>query len=218
MPRDEFVPEREHTLRSLLGSFITFFGFVVAILFSIGLFVPASTLVWFVGLFSAAFGLGARPLVNDYLSGISFIFGNTFNVGETVEILTVEGIIEAVNIRETIIRSPTGELYVVPNGEIRVVRNFSRGQFSKADVTLKVRAADVDRALDVLTPLGEEAQAFLPNLMEPWRIINKSGAMGQHAELTLLARARWGKAAEMRPRMLALLQERMAQAEIELVD
>ena len=49
-------------------------------------------------------------------------------------------------------------------------------------------------------------------------MISESGVIGQDTELTLLARARFGKSAEMRPRMLALVQERLAEVGIELVD
>ena len=216
--RNARLPERDETLRSLLGSFITLFAFVVAIIFTIGQFVAADTLVWFVGLFSAAFGLGARPLVNDYLAGISFIFGNTFNVGEKVEILTVEGVIESVTIGQVELRAPTGELYVIPNGEIRVVRNFSRGRFSAADVTVQVATSDLLRTVELLEALGAEAHYLLPNLLEPWQVISRTGEAGQKAELTIVARARFGKAAEMRPRLLALVQERLAEADIPLVD
>jgi small-conductance mechanosensitive channel len=44
-----------------------------------------------VGLFAAAFGLGARPLVSDYLTGVGFLFEDTFDVGEKVDILGNEG-------------------------------------------------------------------------------------------------------------------------------
>jgi hypothetical protein len=44
------------------------------------------------------------------------------------------------------------------------------------------------------------------------------GVIGQQTELTLLTKARFGKAAEMRPRLLALVQERLAQAGIVLVN
>ena len=47
---------------------------------------------------------------------------------------------------------------------------------------------------------------------------NESGIIGQQTELTLIAKARFGQAAEMRPRLLALLQERLAETEVDLVD
>jgi small conductance mechanosensitive channel len=139
-------------------------------------------------------------------------------VGEKVEILDAEGVVEAVNLRTTWLRAPTGELYVVPNGEIRVVRNFSRGRFSIVKVTLKIEAADLGHALPVLEKLGQEAVALLPNLLEPWQVISESGIIGQQTELTLLAKAWFGQAAEMSPRLLALVQERFKEAKVDLVN
>ena len=63
-------PERRKTLQSLWSNAISFLSFGVATLASLSLFVDLDTLVWVVGLFSAAFGLGARPLISDYLTGI----------------------------------------------------------------------------------------------------------------------------------------------------
>ena len=108
-------PERRETLRAMIGSVISFLAFVAATVVAVGRFVQFDTLVWVVGLFSAAFGLSARPLISDVLTGVGLIFEDTFAVGEKVEILQVEGVVEAVNLRTTWLRSPTGELYVIPN-------------------------------------------------------------------------------------------------------
>ena len=210
--------QRRETLRNLFASAISVGAFAAATLASIAQFADTNTLVWVVGLFSAAFGLGAHPLIKDVLAGISLIFEDTYAVGEKVEIQGAQGVIEALNLRTTWMRAPTGELFVMPNGEVRVVRNFSRGRFSMASMTLKVATNDLSRALPLLEQLGQEAMHLLPNLLEPWRVISESGAVGQVTELTLLGSARFGKSAEMRPRMQALLQERLAEAGIELVD
>jgi small conductance mechanosensitive channel len=214
--------ERVETLHALVAGVVTFIAFVAATLFSLGQFIDTETLIWMIGLFSAAFGLAARPLVSDFLAGVSFIFEDTFEVGEKVEMPvvpggTIEGVIEAVYLRTTLIRAPSGELFTIPNGEVRVVRNFSRGRFSAADVELKLAAEDLGEALPILEKLGHEAMHLLPNLLEPWQVISKYGEMGQQTELTLLAKARFGKAAELRPRLLALVQEHLAEADIQLV-
>jgi len=209
-------PERQATLQSLVASAISFVAFAASTLASLSLFVPANTLIWMVGLFSAAFGLGARPVISDFLTGISLIFEDTFSVGEKVEVAGVTGVVEEVNLRTTTIRASSGELYIVPNGEVRVVRNFSRGRFSPVEVTLKIAASDLNRALPLLEELGQEAVLLLPNLLEPWQVISESGIIGQQTELTLLTKARFGKAAEMRPRVLALVQERLVEAGIDL--
>lgn len=212
--------ERHRTLQSLLSSTINLLAFVSAILASGALFINPDTLAWVVGLFSAAFGFGARFLVSDYLGGLNFLFEDTFAVGEKIELpgpQALEGVVERINLRATMLRSPSGELYIVPNGEIRTVRNFSRGKFSIANITLKISAADLGVALHTLEYLADEAVALLPNLIEPWQVTSTQGVIGQYTELTLLAKARFGKAAEMRPRLLALVQERLLEADVQLV-
>jgi small conductance mechanosensitive channel len=216
--RERLRPERLTTLSGLLASAISVLAFGIAGVASLSLFVDNNTLIWVIGLFSAAFGLGARNLVNDFVSGVSLIFADDYAVGEKVEVMNVEGVVEAVNVRTTLLRAPTGELYVVPNGDVRLIRNFSRGRFSSVTVIVKIAAADLGRALPFLEALGKEAVEELPNLVEPWQVISESGVIGQVTELKLQAKARFGTAADSRPRLLALIQERLAEAGIELVN
>lgn len=214
----KFRPERSETLQGLIAGVIAGLAYLSAILASLRLFVETDTLVWLVGLFAAGFGLSARPIISDFLSGVSFLFEDTFAVGEKVELLGVEGVIERVYLRVTRLRGSTGELYIIPNGEIRLVRNFSRGRFSVANIHLKIPAEALDQAIVLLGALGEEAVSILPNLLEPWRVISESGSIGQNTELTLVCHARFGMAAEMRPRLLAFVQDRFNEAGISLLD
>jgi small conductance mechanosensitive channel len=208
--------ERSRTLNDLTASLISLLAFVTAIIFSLGRFIDTTTLVWMVGLFSAAFGLGARPLISDFLTGLSFMVEDTVQIGEKVEILDVQGSVERINLRTTMIRAQTGELYVIPNGEVRVIRNFSRGKFSSADITLRLPAATLPQIIPLLDTLGEEAATAFPDLVEPWKVINSTGSLGQQVELTLAIRAKFGQAASLRVALLVYLQERLAEANIPL--
>ncbi|MCJ7661843.1 MAG: mechanosensitive ion channel family protein [Anaerolineales bacterium] len=80
----------------------------------------------------------------------------------------MEGVVEIINLRTTLLRSPTGELYVVPNGEIRTARNFSRGKFSTVYITLKILSSDLGNTIMILKALEKEAVILLPNLIESW--------------------------------------------------
>jgi small-conductance mechanosensitive channel len=161
--------ERTHTLKSLLSSSITFLAFLLAVTATLALFIPASTLIWILGLFSAAFGFGAKPLVSDLLAGMGFIFNVTFDIGEKVEFYlppeNIQGVVEEINLTTTLVRSSTGEMFTLPNGEIRIVRNFSRGKFSNANISLFVTPQDVGRATEVLKNLGNEVFAELDDLL-----------------------------------------------------
>lgn len=209
--------ERQVTLYGLIANLISLLAFLTAAIVSLSLFVEVNTLLWVIGLFSAGFGLGARDMINDFLTGISQIFEDSYVVGEKVEIKGVEGVVEAVNLRTTQLRSPTGELYIVPNGDVRMVRNFSRGRFSPTPIKISLASASLPRALPLLEELGQEALYLLPDLIEPWRVISETGALGQTTELTLLAKAAFGKGAELRPKLLALIQERLVEVGIELM-
>lgn len=208
--------ERQQTLTGLMAGVITLLAFGAAIFFCVAQFVNVSTLVWVLGLFSAAFGLGFRPLISDFMTGVFFIFEDTLDVGDKIEILGVEGVVEEVNMRVILVRGVAGELFVVPNGEIRVIRNFSRGKFSLTNITIKIPARDLNRAIQLLEEMRTDALVTLPNLIEPWQVVSETGIIGQTTELTLVAKARFGKGAEMRPRLLAFVQERFAAADIEL--
>ncbi|NDJ54769.1 MAG: mechanosensitive ion channel, partial [Chloroflexi bacterium] len=212
-------PQRLATLTGLMRGLITFLVYVFAILVSLSQFVDADTLLWVVGLFSAGFGFGARPLVSDYLAGLSFLFEDSFDVGEKVEfdipaVQEISGIIEDVNLRTTHLRANNGELFTIPNGEIRVVRNFSRGEFSTANVNLSVPAADVSRALPILEELGQAAVEQFEEIIEPWKVISASTYLGSTVELKLLVKTRHGAAAFLRPRLITLIYDRLQAEQI----
>jgi hypothetical protein len=70
----------------------------------------------------------------------------------------------------------------------------------------------------LLEDLGRDAVSLLPNLLEPWQVISEEGTMGEHTELTLLTKAKFGQAAKLRPNLLALVQSRLRESDITLVD
>jgi len=187
-------PERAETLQGLVANLITFSAFFIATLLSLSLFVSATTIVWFVGLFSAAFGLGAHPIISNYLTGLGFIFQDTIADGEKIELLglgsEIEGVVESVTLSYTSIRGMEGELYTIPNGTIRVIRNFSRGRFSRVKVKLRIPSRKLDDAIILLEELGEEAPMLLSNLLEAWEVLNSNGELGQYTELLLTAKAK----------------------------
>ncbi len=208
--------ERSRTLNDLTASLISFLSFLTAGIFALGRFIDTTTLIWMIGLFSAAFGLGARPLISDFLTGLSFMVEDAVQIGEKVEIMGIQGHVERINLRTTMVRAQTGELYVIPNGEVRVIRNFSRGKFSSTEITLRFPSESLPPAMVLLTTLGAEAVSHFPDLIEPWQIISHTGLLGQYVELTLIIQTQFRQAADLRVRLLVFLQERLAAANIAL--
>jgi small conductance mechanosensitive channel len=212
--------ERQHTLQALVSNGIAAMAILIAILASLGLFVPVNTIVWIVGLFSTAFSLAARPMVSDVLAGLSFIFYESFDIGEKVEYNlpggNIQGVVERVNLVNSQLRAPTGELYTVPNGEIRVVRNFTRGKFSIVSITLAVSAGDLSRTLDALKALGEEIYQNYHGVIEPWQVLSNSELSGGKVALTVMAKAVFGQAPEVKLELTNRITDCLKQTGIEI--
>lgn len=213
---------RQKTLESLIASLLTLLAFIAAMFGAFSLFVDSERLIWIIGLFSAAFGLGARALVADVLAGARFIFRNTFAIGEKVELsvagVTVEGNVEEVNVTNTLVRAPSGEAYVVPNGDISVIRNFSRAPYSNARICVFVKSEHLSRALVALNALSTTAGDALAELIEPFQVLSTSDTLGNKVELTIMAHCAYAKAASVKLRLMDLVYRQLREAGVEVLD
>lgn len=212
--------QRRQTLVRLYASAISFFAILVVIIGTLRIFIDPSQIVWIIGLFSAGFGLGARVLVSDLLAGGTYIFRNTFSIGEKAEFIVgmnrVEGIVEDVNMRSTLVRAPSGELYTVPNGEIGIIRNFTRGHFSGAQIKVQVPTESLTLAIQTLSALGEQAMGIFPAQMEPWQVLMTDEMVGKYTMITINVKFTFGNAAPGKPLLAALIYEGLTGAGIEI--
>jgi moderate conductance mechanosensitive channel len=85
------------------------------------------------GVIGIAVGLGAQTLVKDWLAGIFIVIENQYSAGDLVRIAGVEGEVEDFSLRRTTLRDRDGTVHSVPNGQIIVASNLSRGRQSSVD-------------------------------------------------------------------------------------
>jgi small-conductance mechanosensitive channel len=78
------------------------------------------------GIVGVAVGLGAQTLVRDILSGIFMLIEDQYGVGDSVDVLEIEGVVEKVGLRVTTVRDGQGTLWYLRNGEILKVGNQSQ--------------------------------------------------------------------------------------------
>jgi small-conductance mechanosensitive channel len=210
------TPRRRDTLNRLARHLTRAIVYAVTAILVLSLFVNSAGLFTFLGLFSAAFGLGARPLVQDYISGVIFIFEDQYNVGEKVEIFGIEGTVIDVNLRTTILRAPSGELFIIPNGEVRVVRNFGRGEFSLASVRVAIPSEQLDTAIAALEELAPTLPNRIPELIEPPRILSEDGTLRERVELVVFAKAHFSQGVEARRKLMRIVHEALAKTEVDV--
>src|SRR5699024_2710439 len=118
---------REKTLTKLVQSVLTYVIWFIAIVMMLqsGFGLEIGPLIAGAGVVGLAIGFGAQNLVRDILSGFFIIFEDQFAVGDYIFASEVEGTVEEIAIRTTKILAWTGEMNVVPNGNITQVTNYS---------------------------------------------------------------------------------------------
>ena len=116
---------REKTLLKLLESVIAYVVYFTAILAILSEFIDVRGLLAGAGVLGLAVGFGAQSLVKDIISGFFIIFEDQFSVGDYVRIGEAEGTIEEIGLRTSKISAYGGEIYIIPNGNISEVINYS---------------------------------------------------------------------------------------------
>lgn len=90
------------------------------------------------GVLGLAIGFGAQSLVKDVITGFFIIFEDQFAVGDVVKSGEFRGTVEIIGLRTTRIKGLNGETYIIPNGLITSVTNYSLSN-SLAVVDLPVK-------------------------------------------------------------------------------
>jgi moderate conductance mechanosensitive channel len=97
-----------------------------------------------------ALGFGAQSLVKDFLSGFFILVEDQYGVGDQVTVEGVTGTVEQVNLRVTSVRARDGTIWIIPNGEIRMVGNGAKDWARSLVDVLVPNGADLARAVQLI--------------------------------------------------------------------
>ncbi|MFD1066606.1 mechanosensitive ion channel family protein [Oceanobacillus locisalsi] len=151
------IPKRrEDTLKQLVKSVVGYVVYFMAIVMILEVFnFEIGPLLAGAGVAGLAIGFGAQNLVRDILTGFFIIFEDQFSVGDYVSASGIEGTVEEIGLRTSKILSWTGELNIIPNGNIDQVINYSsRNGLSVVDVNVAYES-DVAEVEKIINEVGE---------------------------------------------------------------
>ncbi|HET9514259.1 MAG TPA: mechanosensitive ion channel family protein [Gemmatimonadales bacterium] len=149
--------KRGQTIAHLLQGVGRVTVFVIALLLSFNLFIDIGPLLAGAGIVGLAISFGAQSLVKDVIAGFFMLAENQFAVGDMIEVAGKSGTVEQMSLRVVTLRDPYGVVHIIPNGQIGVVSNLTRG-WARAVVEIGVPwGTDIDRALSVFR---DEAARF----------------------------------------------------------
>ncbi|OHR73167.1 mechanosensitive ion channel protein MscS [Bacillus sp. HMSC76G11] len=145
---------RENTLVKLLDNVLTYLVYFVALLMILEtLSFDVKALLAGAGIVGLAVGFGAQNLVRDIITGFFIIFEDQFSVGDMIRVGQFEGTVEEIGLRTTKIKSWTGEINILPNGNITEVTNFSvNNSVAFVDVSIAYEG-DIPKAERVIEDL-----------------------------------------------------------------
>ena len=119
--------ERASTIGGVLSATLKTATWIIAMAMALGEFgFDLGPLIASAGIVGVAVGLGAQTLVRDILSGIFMLIEDQYGVGDSVDVLDIEGVVEKVGLRVTTVRDGQGTLWYLRNGEILKVGNQSQ--------------------------------------------------------------------------------------------
>lgn len=149
--------KRGRTIAQLLRSVGRVTILIIGLLLTLNLFLDIGPILAGAGILGLAFSFGAQSVVKDVIGGFFILLENQFAVGDVIEVAGKSGVVESMTLRVVRLRDLEGRVHVVPNGQIGVSTNMTKGW---SRVLLEVGVAyetDLDKALEVFR---SEAASF----------------------------------------------------------
>lgn len=154
------IAVRAQQLRTLssvvysVGVFIILFVAAMQILPLVG--INMGPLLASAGIAGLAVGFGAQTLVHDFINGFFILAENQYDIGDTIRIAGVQGTVEAITLRRTVLRDADGAVHTIPSSEIKIVSNLTR-DWTQLSMHISVAyGVDSDRVIELLREVAEE--------------------------------------------------------------
>lgn len=199
--------QRIDALTTVLRSVVTAIVGGVALLLMLGeVGIDLAPLLAGAGILGVALGFGSQSLVKDFLSGLFILVEDQFGVGDVVDLdAEITGVVEAVSLRTTRVRSANGTVWHVPNGEIRRVGNLSQ-LWSRALLDVEVaHDTDIERASAIIKLVADEVWKERDEVLEEPEVLGVETLGPAGVAIRLVVKTtpsdQWGIARELRRRI-----------------
>lgn len=169
-------------------SYLVYFSAIMGILAAVN--IQIAGLIAGAGIASVAIAFGAQSLVKDVITGFFIILEEQFSVGDYVKISAAEGTVMEIGLRTTKIKGVTGEQFIIPNGTINEVTNFSINN-SKAMIDMQVALdADIEKVHNIIQPYLETLSQQYEELVSTPTFIGVTNTTSTEATIRIVVETR----------------------------
>ncbi len=104
------------------------------------------------GIIGLALGFAFQDIASNFISGVILSIRHPFGIGDIIETNDVYGIVQKMNLRNTIIETPTGQIVYIPNKSVfeNVLENYTTTGERRIDLSCGVSYGDdLEKAKEV---------------------------------------------------------------------
>ncbi len=182
---------RSHTLLPMLRKVIASVLIMMVVLVVISSFgVNIGPLLAGAGVLGLAVGFGAQKLVSDVLSGFFFLLDDAFRVGEYIQAGSIKGSVEAISLRNVLLRHHLGMLQVVPHSDLGAITNFMRGGIVVKFPLEFPYDTDVDKVRKIIKKVGQ-AMLVEPDFCDDFILPIKSQGVNEIANSVMVIKVKF---------------------------
>ncbi|WP_163652413.1 mechanosensitive ion channel family protein [Listeria sp. PSOL-1] len=207
---------RSDTLESLISNvygYILFFTIAILILQN---FINVTAIIAGAGVASLAVAFGAQGLVSDVVTGFFILLERQIDVGDSITLDQVNGIVEALGLRTTQVRDFDGTLHFIPNRQIIVVSNHSRGNMRvMVDIEISPKA-DIEKAMAVINEVCTKVSETNKNIVEKPVVLGVENAGAANMLIRAVGKAVNGEQGNVQRELLKKCHEALTENNIEL--
>lgn len=121
--------KRIGTVVGAVGGTLTFLIYIIAVMMVLPeLGVNIAPILAGLGLAGLAVGMAAKDVLADFIAGFFIIIEGEYNIGDRIEIAGAAGTVKEISLRRTILEGDGGEMDIVPNREIKLIKRFAGGK------------------------------------------------------------------------------------------
>ncbi len=164
------------SLIDLIGQLVYLLMYVIGILVALTVIFPSITpasLIAGLGLTSLALGFAFKDIVENFIAGVLILWRFPIEIGDYIEVDTIVGKVERINIRMTELRQVDGDLVLIPNAKLftEPVTNYTNWQDKRVTVICGVAyGEDVGEARRVIQEAVKACETVRRSAARPVQI------------------------------------------------
>jgi moderate conductance mechanosensitive channel len=119
--------KRAKTYAVVVKNGISFVVFAIAFYVILAILgVDVTPLLASAGVIGIIIGMGTRSVVEDLIAGFFLVAQDSLSIGDYIKVDETEGRVDSVGLRTLQVKSEDGAMWIIPNGTVRKIVNYSR--------------------------------------------------------------------------------------------